>query len=139
MATTLSKLGATVAIASRKLDVVTTTAAEISAATGNRVLAYAVDVRDPDAIAAALDKLEADAGTPDVVINNAAGNFISPFERLTPNGWRTITDIVLNGTAYVTLDAGKRMIKAGKGGVFLAITTVYAETGALRCVCGGWG
>lgn len=50
-----------------------------------------------------------------VVINNAAGNFISPSERLTPNGWKTITDIVLNGTAYVTLEIGKQLIKAQKG------------------------
>jgi len=49
------------------------------------------------------------------VINNAAGNFISPSEKLSPNAWRTITDIVLNGTAYVTLDIGKRLIKAEKG------------------------
>lgn len=53
-----------------------------------------------------------------VVINNAAGNFISPSEKLSPNAWRTITDIVLNGTAYVTLDIGKRLIKAEKGNYY---------------------
>lgn len=58
-----------------------------------------------------------------------AGNFISPSERLTPNGWRTIVDIVLNGTAFVTLDVAKRLLAANKGGVFLQITTTYAETG----------
>ena len=50
-----------------------------------------------------------------VVINNAAGNFISPSEKLSANAWRTITDIVLNGTAFVTLELGKRLIKAEKG------------------------
>jgi len=130
MARSLSSLGATVAIASRKKEVVEGTAAEISKATGMRVLAYSMDVREPEAIAATLNALEADAGVPDIVVNNAAGNFISPFERLSPNAWKSITDIVLNGTAYVTMDAGKRMIKRGKGGVFLAITTVYAETGS---------
>lgn len=50
-----------------------------------------------------------------VIINNAAGNFISPSERLSPNAWRTITDIVLNGTAYITLGIGKELIKARKG------------------------
>lgn len=49
------------------------------------------------------------------MINNAAGNFISPSERLSPNAWKTITDIVLNGTAYVTLEVGKQLIKAQKG------------------------
>jgi 2,4-dienoyl-CoA reductase len=54
----------------------------------------------------------------------------APAERLSPNGWRTVIDIVLNGTAFVTLDAGRRLIKAGKGGVFLAITTTYAPDGS---------
>ena len=49
------------------------------------------------------------------LINNAAGNFISPSERLSPNAWKTITDIVLNGTAFVTLAIGKELIKAQKG------------------------
>lgn len=65
-----------------------------------------------------------------VLLLLGAGNFISPFERITPNGWKTIIDIVLNGTAFVTMDAGKRMIAAKKGGVFLQISTVYADTGA---------
>lgn len=56
-----------------------------------------------------------------VVINNAAGNFISPTERLSANAWRTITDIVLNGTAYVTLEVGKQLIKAGKGKTYISL------------------
>jgi acyl-CoA-binding protein len=78
MATTLSKLGATVVISSRKLDVIEATAKEISAQTGGRVLAFAADVRDPDQVKAALDACEREAGVPDIVINNAAGNFVSP-------------------------------------------------------------
>lgn len=61
---------------------------------------------------------------------NSAGNFISPFERLNSKGFGTIVDIVLKGTANVTLDVGKRMIAADTGGVFLNITTTYAETGS---------
>lgn len=49
------------------------------------------------------------------MINNAAGNFISPTERLSPNAWRTITDIILNGTAFVTLAIGKQLIEAQRG------------------------
>ncbi|MGH0169119.1 UNVERIFIED_CONTAM: hypothetical protein FKN15_056096 [Acipenser sinensis] len=86
MTTAFSSLGAECVIASRKLDVLKQTAEEISKQTGNKV-----------------------------VINNAAGNFISPSEGLSPNAWRTITDIVLNGTAYVTLGIGKQLIKAKKG------------------------
>ena len=83
-------------------------------------------------ISAALDACcgAAGHGAPDIVINNAAGNFISPFERLTPNGFKTIVDIVLNGTANVTLDIGKRLIAAGKGAAFLANTTTYAGSGS---------
>lgn len=50
-----------------------------------------------------------------IVINNAAANFISPTERLSPNAWKTVTDIVLNGTAFVTLAIGKQLIEARRG------------------------
>ena len=79
-----------------------------------QVLAVQADVRDPAAIKAAADECVA-FGLPNIVINNAAGNFISPSERLSPNAWKTVVDIVLNGTAFVTLEFGKRMIKEKKG------------------------
>ncbi|XP_070575471.1 2,4-dienoyl-CoA reductase [(3E)-enoyl-CoA-producing], mitochondrial-like [Ptychodera flava] len=126
----LSALGAEVVIVSRKLDVLQETAEEISQETGNKVHAVAADVRDPSSVKAAVDECEQKAGLPNIVINNAAGNFISPFERLSPNAWRTIVDIVLNGTAYVTLDIGKRLIKAKQGANFLAITTTYTNHGS---------
>uniref|UniRef100_A0A672L6X0 2,4-dienoyl-CoA reductase, mitochondrial-like n=1 Tax=Sinocyclocheilus grahami TaxID=75366 RepID=A0A672L6X0_SINGR len=115
MTTTLSSLGAECVIASRSLEVLKKTADEISQQTGNKVHAVQCNVRDPASVEAAVNQLVNDVGLPDVVINNAAGNFISPSEKLSPNAWRTITDIVLNGTAYVTLDIGKRLIKAEKG------------------------
>ncbi|KAJ8291026.1 hypothetical protein GJAV_G00020550 [Gymnothorax javanicus] len=130
MTTTLSALGAKCVIASRKLDVLKQTAEEISNKTGNEVFAVQCDVRDPSSVKSCIDDLISVAGLPDVVINNAAGNFISPSEKLSPNAWKTITDIVLNGTAYVTLEVGKRLIKAEKGAAFLAITTIYAESGS---------
>uniref|UniRef100_A0A8P4K4I0 2,4-dienoyl CoA reductase 1, mitochondrial n=1 Tax=Dicentrarchus labrax TaxID=13489 RepID=A0A8P4K4I0_DICLA len=101
MTTALSQLGAQCVIASRKLDVLQKTAEEISSQTGNKV-----------------------------IINNAAGNFVCPSERLSPNGWKSITDIVLNGTAFITLELGKRLIQRQKGASFLAITTIYAESGS---------
>lgn len=130
MTTTLSALGAECVIASRKLDVLKKTAEEITSQTGNKVHAVQCDVRDPKSIEAAVDHMVEVAGLPDVIINNAAGNFISPSEKLSANAWRTITDIVLNGTAFVTLELGKRLIKAEKGAAFLAITTIYAESGS---------
>ena len=60
-------------------------------------------------------KVESELGLPSVVVNKAAGNFISPTERLSPNAFKTIIDIFLNGTAFLTLEAGKRMIKQQKG------------------------
>ena len=67
---------------------------------------------------------------PDVVVHNAAGNFVSPTERLSPNAFKTIVDIVLLGTANLTLDVGKRMIEQERGGSFLAITTHYTNEGS---------
>ncbi|KAM9199609.1 2,4-dienoyl-CoA reductase [(3E)-enoyl-CoA-producing], mitochondrial [Mergus octosetaceus] len=130
MTTALSSLGAKCVIASRKLDVLKGTAEEISSKTGNKVYAIQCDVRDPVSVKNAVAELIQVAGHPDVVINNAAGNFISPSERLSANAWKTITDIVLNGTAFVTLEIGKELIKAQKGAAFLAITTIYAESGS---------
>ncbi len=72
-----------------------------------------LDVRDPKEVSAAADmSVEQCGGLPHMVVNNAAGNFISPFERLSPNAWKTIIDIVLNGTAFVNMEFGKRLIKA---------------------------
>lgn len=79
------------------------------------MLAVAADVRDSLQVTAAVDFCEKHCGLPDIVINNAAGNFVSPTERLSPNAWKTVIDIVLNGTAFVTLDIAKRLIKAQKG------------------------
>jgi len=79
------------------------------------VLACSADIRDPEAVKMAIDKVEKELGLPSVIVNNAAGNFISPTERLSPNAFKTIIDIVLNGTANVTLDIGKRLIAAQQG------------------------
>jgi 2,4-dienoyl-CoA reductase [(3E)-enoyl-CoA-producing], mitochondrial len=156
--------------------VLTATATEITASVagsgGGRpvIIPLACDVRDPDAVARLYDALAAhpQGGVPTVVVNNAAGNFVAPFERLSPGGWKAVTEIVLNGacaravgecvpperdgqlhpptyplcplspplqithagTAFVTLEGGKRLIAAGKGGAFLSITTTYAESGS---------
>ncbi|XP_072459711.1 2,4-dienoyl-CoA reductase [(3E)-enoyl-CoA-producing], mitochondrial isoform X1 [Notamacropus eugenii] len=130
MTSVFSSLGATCVIASRNIDVLKATAEEISSQTGNKVHAVQCDVRDPEKVKNAVSELIKVAGLPDVIVNNAAGNFISPSERLSPNAWKTITDIVLNGTAYVTLEIGKELIKAQKGAAFLSITTIYAQSGS---------
>ncbi|WP_194975001.1 SDR family oxidoreductase [Aquiflexum lacus] len=124
------KLGANLVITSRKLDVLQGTAKEMESETGGKVLPLACDVREIDQV----EKMYADAvahfGKVDVVLNNAAGNFISPTERLSTNAFNTVLDIVLKGTANVTMTAGKHWIKEKQPGTFLNIVTTYAWTGS---------
>ncbi|KAK3765144.1 hypothetical protein RRG08_027783 [Elysia crispata] len=130
LALNLSQLGATVIIASRSADKLKSAANEISEKTGNKVADYRLDVRDPAAIKSVFDDIETNHGLPDLIVNNAAGNFISPSERLSPNAFAVVINIVLNGTAYITLDVGKRLIKAKKGASFLAVSADYADCGS---------
>jgi 2,4-dienoyl-CoA reductase [(3E)-enoyl-CoA-producing], mitochondrial len=131
MATVFSRLGANVVIASRKQQVIDATAAEIASATGRSVSAVACDVTSLDNVKAMLDTIEAKhGGPPTIVCNNAAGNFIAPSERLSANAFSRIVDIVLNGTANVTLESARRLNAANKAGVYLAITTTYASSGS---------
>ena len=105
-------------------------AKEISSKTNGIVLPVQLDIRDPAAVGKAVDQIESELGLPSVVVHNAAGNFISPTERLSANAFQTIIDIVLKGTGFLTLDVGKRMIAQQAGGVFLAITTHYTNEGS---------
>lgn len=125
------KLGANLIITSRKLDVLEATAKEMESETGGRVVALACDVRDAEQVRLLFDEADALFGKRiDAVVNNAAGNFISPTERLSPNAFGTVIDIVLKGTANVTLEVGKRWISAKQPGIFLNIVTTYAWTGS---------
>lgn len=119
-----------VAICSRRLNVLEAAAKEITDKVGGEVLPVQLDIRDPAAVTKAVDTIEAQLGLPTVVVHNAAGNFISPTERLSANAFQTIIDIVLKGTGFLTLDVGKRMIAQDAGGVFLAITTHYTNEGS---------
>ena len=82
---------------------------------GVSAAAIACDVRDPDAVTAAVDSVVADHGRIDALVNNAAGNFVCPAEDLSPNGWRAVVDIVLNGTFYATRAAAQHMLRRGPG------------------------
>ena len=113
------ELGAKVAITSRDLEKLKTTAAELETQTGGQCLPLQCDVRHYDQVEAMLAEVLKTFGKVDVLLNNAAGNFISPTERLSANAFKTIVDIVLNGTAFLTLESGKRMIKQNKGLILL--------------------
>jgi 2,4-dienoyl-CoA reductase len=115
MATMLSHLGASVFITSRREEILKKASQEISALTGNQVGYFPSDVRNVEQTEKSLEECVKQLGqTPNLIINNAAGNFISPSERLSPNAVKTIVDIVLLGTLNTTLIIGKRLIKEQK-------------------------
>lgn len=92
-----------------------------------------MDVRKPEMVAKSIDLIESKFGQlPNIVVNNAAGNFIMATERLSPNAIRTVVDIVLLGTVNVTTEIGRRLIrsKGNTGCAFLSISTPYARNGA---------
>jgi NAD(P)-dependent dehydrogenase (short-subunit alcohol dehydrogenase family) len=124
------QLGANLIIASRKLDVLEATARELEEETGGKVLALACDVRNylevEKTIAAGKEKF----GSIDVLLNNAAGNFISPTERLSSKAFDIIVDIVLKGSYNFTLAMGKEWIEKKQKGTVLSIVTTYAWTGS---------
>lgn len=126
----LLELGANLVITSRKMDVLEKTALDLERETGGRVLPVACDVRKYEEVENVLKQTEARFGQIDAVLNNAAGNFISPTERLSHRAFDIVVDIVLKGTYYTTLAAGKNWIAKNQPGVFLNIVTTYAWTGS---------
>ena len=124
------ELGANLVITSRKLEVLEVTAKEMMAKSGGKVIPVVCDVREIDQVEAMWAKCIAEFGQIHGVLNNAAGNFISPTERLSANAFNTVLDIVLKGTSQVTLTAGKHWIVEKQPGVFLNIVTTYAWTGS---------
>lgn len=131
MAEAFLRLGAKVCITSRKLDVLKATAAEMEKATGGTVLPVACDVRNWQEVDRMLEEVIAAFGQVDGLVNNAAGNFISPTERLSTKAFETIIGIVLMGTVNCTLAFGKHWIAKGENDKkVLNITTTYAWTGS---------
>lgn len=128
IAVEFARLGATVGILSRSPDHVADGVAAVDAA-GGHGLALTADIRDPAAIATAFDQIQDAAGLPDVLVNNAAGNFPVPAEDLSPNGWRAVTGIVADGTFHCSREFGRRHIAAGTPGAILNIGASYAWTG----------
>ncbi|HSD14011.1 MAG TPA: SDR family oxidoreductase [Flavobacterium sp.] len=129
------ELGAKVAITSRDLEKLQTTAKELESETGGKCLAVQCDVRNYDQVEAMLAEVLKAYQKVDVLVNNAAGNFISPTERLSANAWDTIIDIVLKGSKNCTLAFGKHWIEAKQtNNTVLNIVTTYAWTGSAYVV-----
>ena len=129
------ELGARVAITSRNLEKLEKTAKELEEETGGTCLALQCDVRHYDQVETMLNNALEKFGKIDGLLNNAAGNFISPTERLSANAFDTIIDIVLKGTKNCTLAFGKHWINTKQeDSVILNIVTTYAWTGSAYVV-----
>ena len=129
------ELGANVAITSRNLEKLQNTAKELENETGGKCFAVQCDVRHYDQVENMRDEVLKEFGSIDVLLNNAAGNFISPTERLSANAFDTIIDIVLKGSKNCTMALGKHWIDTKqKEKTVLNIVTTYAWTGSAYVV-----
>lgn len=135
MTTYFLELGANVVITSRNIEKLQAVKEELESQTGGKVLPVQCDVRNYDEVEAMVEASVKEFGKVDVLLNNAAGNFISPTERLSANAFDTIIDIVLKGTKNCTLAFGKHWIdKKETNKTVLNIVTTYAFTGSAYVV-----
>jgi NAD(P)-dependent dehydrogenase (short-subunit alcohol dehydrogenase family) len=123
-------LGADLWIAGRRGSVLDETAKELMAKHGGSVRTQAVDIRDAQAVDAMVQRIWDEAGPLTGLVNNAAGNFISPTKDLTPNGFNAIANTVFHGTFYVTHAIGKRWIAGGHKGSVVSILVTWVWTGS---------
>ena len=125
------ELGANIIITSRREDLLNEVAQKINKKENkNKVYPISCDVRDTDQVNNVIQKSFENFGSVDCLVNNAAGNFISPTERLSTRAFDAIIDIVLKGTINFTLNLGKRWIKNKESGNVLNIVTTYSWTGS---------
>lgn len=130
MAHRFAELGAHVAVCGRRGEVAEETAREIAESSGVETYARSTDVRDFEQVEELVDAVVGKFGKITGLVNNAAGNFLAQTEKLSPNGFKTVVDIVLQGSFHATLACGRKMIEQGNGGTILSIVTTYAWTGS---------
>jgi NAD(P)-dependent dehydrogenase (short-subunit alcohol dehydrogenase family) len=123
-----ARLGAAVVVAGRRPEPLAETVALVESA-GGQALAQPTDVREPQQVDALFDAAVERFGRLDVLVNDAAGNFVARAEDLSPNGWRAVVSIVLDGGFLCARAAGRRMIDQGGGGAILSVLASYAWTG----------
>jgi NAD(P)-dependent dehydrogenase (short-subunit alcohol dehydrogenase family) len=128
IATEFARLGASIVIASRKADHLADGQKAIEEI-GGKVETVSCDIRDPEQISAAFDRAEEVFGLPDVLVNNAAANFPVPAEDMSPNAWRTVVDITLNGTYFCSREFGRRHLAVERPGSIINVGASYAWTG----------
>lgn len=130
MAEQLAALGAELHLCGRRASVLDEAAQGLRTRFGITVGTHVLDIRSPQAVDDMMETIWTRHGPLDSLVNNAAGNFISRTEDLSPNGFHAISDIVFRGTFYATQAAGKRWIAAGRGGSVLSIVVTWVATGA---------
>ncbi len=125
-----ASLGADLWLCGRRGAVVEATAKELSSKYKVKVGTHAVDIRDAQAVDAMVQRIWDEDGPLSGLVNNAAGNFISPTKDLTPNGFNAIANIVFHGTFYVTHAVGKRWIEGKHKGSVITIVVTWVHTGS---------
>ncbi|MGO9087353.1 MAG: SDR family oxidoreductase [Candidatus Sulfotelmatobacter sp.] len=133
MARRFLELGATVHICGRREEVLKQTVVELSQASTGAIHAFPCDVRNLDAVETMMDSIWKDSPL-DILVNNAAGNFIARTEELSPGAWNSVINIVLMGTLNCTLACGRRWLKSGHHGTVLSISATYAPVGSAYVV-----
>ncbi|HLW86255.1 MAG TPA: SDR family oxidoreductase [Candidatus Sulfotelmatobacter sp.] len=133
MAQRFLELGAEVYICGRREEVLNKTAAELSKTPGGRIHAHRCDVRELESVEAMIDSIWKD-GPLDILVNNAAGNFIARTEELSPRAFQSVIGIVLMGTLHATMACGRRWLKTGHRGTVLSISATYAPVGSAYVV-----
>ncbi len=133
MAQRFLELGATVHICGRREEVLEQTAAELSQKTQGKIHAIPCDVRSLEAVEAMIDTIWSEAPL-DILVNNAAGNFIARTEELSPGAWNSVIGIVLMGTLNCTMACGRRWLAAKHPGTVLSISATYAPVGSAYVV-----
>jgi NAD(P)-dependent dehydrogenase (short-subunit alcohol dehydrogenase family) len=123
-------LGADLWICGRRGAVLEQTAQELTKSSGGKVRTHSVDIRDAAAVDAMVQRIWDESGPLTGLVNNAAGNFISPTKDLSPNGFNAIANIVFHGTFYVTHAVGKRWIAGGHKGSVITIVVTWVHTGS---------
>jgi NAD(P)-dependent dehydrogenase (short-subunit alcohol dehydrogenase family) len=128
MAIEFARAGAALAIASRKPEHRESGIRAVEDV-GSKAAGVSLDVRDPEAVATAFDEIEERLGPVDVLVNNAAGNFPVQAVKMSANAWRSVVDIVLNGTFLCSAEFARRAMSRDTPGAILNIGATYSWTG----------